>query len=280
MTAALLPVVPGVWRTSVPSKTLPPYNHTQCYWLDMGQGFVLVDTGDGAEGTSQLQEAYAALGKPLMHGVIITHGHSDHAGGAGWAHFAWNVPAWLNFDDFDILSPPPRSATYWRDLHTLAPGTFPGIEIIEAPGHTPGQVNLFLPSERILLAGDNLLGNSTSVITPPHGHLRTYFKTLDNLEQLNASLALPAHGDLITNPSEYIASYRRHRFERLAQILHNLQSEPLSAAELAQRVYPQGLRKMGESMILSHLEYLIEDHEVWTADDGFRFALRSPSSSS
>ncbi|WP_051351260.1 MBL fold metallo-hydrolase [Sulfobacillus thermosulfidooxidans] len=276
MKTTLILVAKGVWQTPVASKTLPPYDHTHCYWIDTGQGFILIDTGDGVLGTQQLYEAYVALGKPPMQAVIMTHGHHDHVGGANWAYDQWRTPIWLNFKDWELLPEVLQSASYWQDLGTIRSKEFWGMELIDAPGHTPGQINLFLPKHRLLFAGDNLLGNSTSVITPPYGHLRTYLRTLDRLEQYDAQVVLPAHGDIITNPARYITLYRRHRAERLAQIQHALKAGPLSAQELAQELYPGNLQFLGERMMLSHLQYLVEEQEITLLEDGIRYRLTAP----
>ncbi|MCL4495805.1 MAG: MBL fold metallo-hydrolase [Firmicutes bacterium] len=266
----LEPVAEGVWKTSVPSKTIPPYHHTHCYWIDTPKGFLLVDTGDGIH-THYLLAAYQELGRPIMLGVIMTHGHRDHVGGASFVCTEWHVPMWMDFKDRKLLDGGLMSLGCWRNIPEQAVGELPGIELIAAPGHTQGQINLFLRASRVLLAGDNLLGNSTSVITPPHGHLRTYLATLDRLYNLGAVLALPAHGDVITDPADYITQYRRHRFERLAQIRSALDSEALSAAEIAQMLYPGPQRMIGERMVMSHLQYLLEDREIRPVEGGERY---------
>jgi glyoxylase-like metal-dependent hydrolase (beta-lactamase superfamily II) len=173
----------------------------------------------------------------------------------------------MDFKDQDLLDRGFMSLSCWKNIEKPETDRFWGLEIIQAPGHTQGQINLFLPGPGILIAGDNLLGNTTSVITPPHGHLRTYLKTLDRLKSLKPTLALPAHGDAITDPGPYITSYRRHRFERLEQIRQALGRGPLSSAEIAQIIYPAAHRGIGERMVMSHLQYLLEDEEITVLDE-------------
>ena len=266
MSQMLERVAEGVWKTSVPCATLPPYHHTHCYWIDTPQGLMLVDTGDG-DYVRYLFQAYHELGEPRLKAVIMTHAHRDHVGGAALVWEKWHVPLCLDFKDQDLLDRDLLILPGWRNLGEENADMFSCVELISAPGHTEGQINLFLPTSGILIAGDNLLGNTTSVITPPHGHLRTYLKTLDRLQSLNARLALPAHGDVITDPTRYITLYRRHRFERLAQIRDVLNRKPLSANEIAKMIYPEAQRAIGERMIISHLQYLLEDKEITLGDD-------------
>ena len=274
MAERLKKLAEGLWQTEVPAATIPPYTHTHCYWIQGTAGLVLIDTADGGPaGTAVLREAWNELGQEPLAGVYMTHGHPDHVGGARWAFETWGCDLWLHPLDYDLLPESLRILPAWRsiapegDRSPLAPG----IDILDAPGHTPGQVNIYLKEQGILLAGDNLLGNSTSVIIPPHGHLRTYLATLERLGSLNLHLAAPAHGDLIEDPHGYIAMYREHRAERLDQVLQALRAEPLSAAELASRIYPAPLQLIGELMVESHLEYLVEDQKIVAVANG-RFA--------
>ncbi|AUW94861.1 hypothetical protein BXT84_13615 [Sulfobacillus thermotolerans] len=277
MESHLKPIVPNVWQTAVPSATIPPYQHTHCYWIQGRDGMLLVDTADGMpEGTRVLQSAWEELGKPDIQAVYMTHGHADHVGGAVWAVDTWDCDLWLHSADFFLLSTRLRALPKWREI-VLQGGRLeiaPGVILVEAPGHTPGQVNVCVPAQGLLLAGDNLLGNSTSIIIPPHGHLRTYLETLDRLAALDLKLAAPAHGDLIENPHAYIAGYRTHRYQRLEQIVEFLREKPQSASELAERIYPEPLQKVGTLMVMAHLEYLAEDQKIRSVGEG-RYALPS-----
>ena len=135
------------------------------------------------------------------------------------------------------------------------------VEIMAAPGHTPGQVNFWIPEAGILLAGDNILGNSTSVVTPPDGDLGEYMATLQTLRELKPRLIGPGHGDIIRDPDPYIAYYLDHRRQRTEQILTALgDAAPKTALDIAQQVYQEILEPeemwMGEQMVQGHLRWL------------------------
>ncbi len=259
---SLVEIVPGLWETQVPAQTLPPYQHTNCYWVGDGSGVYLVDTGSGlGAGNAELGRAWQALGRPAVKGIILTHAHFDHSGGAADAAARWDCPIWVHPQDRPLL---PNSVREHPQLCWLpaGPNVIAGARWLHAPGHTPGQINLYLEAPRILLAGDNLLGNTTSVIMPPEGNLRTYLGTLEVLENLNMSLAVPAHGDVISHPQEYIRGYYQHRMERLGQIRDILEGRDASAEELAARLYPPQLQGIGERMVESHVQYLVEEGTV------------------
>jgi glyoxylase-like metal-dependent hydrolase (beta-lactamase superfamily II) len=68
------------------------------------------------------------------------------------------------------------------------------VDVLHMPGHTPGQLNLWLPTERTLLAGDNVLGDTTSVVVPPAGDLHAYRATLERLAALNPAFDVTPAG--------------------------------------------------------------------------------------
>jgi glyoxylase-like metal-dependent hydrolase (beta-lactamase superfamily II) len=75
--------------------------------------------------------------------------------------------------------------------------------VVHIPGHTPGNAVLFLESRRALLTGDTLVTHNplTGRIGPqvmPSGFTRDTAQALASLsalENLNAEIILPAHGD-------------------------------------------------------------------------------------
>jgi glyoxylase-like metal-dependent hydrolase (beta-lactamase superfamily II) len=78
-------VAPGVLRLQLPVD-LPGLRHVNCYALEDGDGFAVVDPGlPGKANWAALRARLAAAGIPLrrVHSVIVTHSHPDHFGGAG-----------------------------------------------------------------------------------------------------------------------------------------------------------------------------------------------------
>lgn len=141
----------------------------------------LLDTGIGL---GSLREYISALTPRPVDMVILTHGHLDHANGAG--EFA-DVPVYLNPLDKDLMrrhADVQKRIDYARDSwqHTgqtppvfTAKDTIPAldpektlpledgqridlggisIEAIHTPGHTQGMTMLLLPEERTILFGD------------------------------------------------------------------------------------------------------------------------------
>jgi glyoxylase-like metal-dependent hydrolase (beta-lactamase superfamily II) len=147
------------------------------FLLRMGDADILVDCGvgpgpiayfPGLDGA--LPAALAAVGSSLARigTVIFTHLHLDHV---GWAPFLPNarffVPA-REWAHWSTVSPPPglphhvdavaRCVAPLAESGTLlrveASGAcVPGVELLAAPGHTPGH-HAVLVRSRLLIAGD------------------------------------------------------------------------------------------------------------------------------
>ena len=139
----------------------------------------LLDTGVGCGSLDKLVRSLTEL--PVK--VFITHGHVDHAMGAGAFEDVWISPLdkevyaencaaefRLNYICDSVISGGmPEAADTTEDMleapkpfeefHTLRPGDRfdlggVSIEILEGTGHTPGCVTVLIPELKTLLLGD------------------------------------------------------------------------------------------------------------------------------
>jgi ribonuclease/clavin/mitogillin len=265
-------IAEGVWQVHVPGRTLPPYAGTECYFLGLGGRVWLVDAGDGeAAARAALEAAWDRLGRPKVEGILITHHHRDHVGGAAWAAARFAAPVYLSAAELALLAKAaPSIGLPEPDWVALPPGprSLAGVEaeIVLAPGHTPGQLNVWLPEAGLLLAGDNVLGSTTSVVTPPHGNLRQYQQTLRRLLALAPPRIGPGHGPLVEGGVDRLRQYLEHRQRREEEILRRLRMSPATAAELAEALYreqlPPARLHVGERMVRGHLDPLLQEGKV------------------
>jgi glyoxylase-like metal-dependent hydrolase (beta-lactamase superfamily II) len=158
-----------------------PVSFVNVYFLGRGGGpWVLVDAGLPGWANQIIGAAEARFGAGVPpEAIVLTHGHFDHAGSALALAEYWDVPVYAHRLEMPYLTgrssyPPPdptiggaiaflsrfmpsgaRNLT--TRIHELQPNEVPGAagwEWLATPGHSPGHISLFRPSDRVLLAGD------------------------------------------------------------------------------------------------------------------------------
>jgi glyoxylase-like metal-dependent hydrolase (beta-lactamase superfamily II) len=148
-----------------------------------GSPWVLMDTGlplSAALTRRAAVERYGDEARP--EGIVLTHGHFDHAGAALDLATGWDVPIYAHPLELPYLTGrsdyPPQDSTMGGAIAQMArlfphggynfgdqvqplaeDGNIPGVpnwRWIHTPGHTPGHVSLFRETDNVLLAGDAL----------------------------------------------------------------------------------------------------------------------------
>lgn len=125
------PPEPGGWREVAPGVLwlrlpLPmKLDHVNCYALDDGDGWTVIDTGFGSKSTRRMWEEFMAgplKGRPVKR-VVMTHHHPDHVGNVGWfqsehgaelvsTRTSWLFARMLFLDDQP--RPPEETLAFWR----------------------------------------------------------------------------------------------------------------------------------------------------------------------
>jgi glyoxylase-like metal-dependent hydrolase (beta-lactamase superfamily II) len=100
-------------------------DHVNCYALDDGDGWTIVDTGFASRRTKAIWQSLmdgALGGKPIKR-VVVTHHHPDHIGLAGWfqaehgaelvtTRTAWLMARMLTLDE--QATPAQETLAFWR----------------------------------------------------------------------------------------------------------------------------------------------------------------------
>lgn len=197
--------------------------------------------------------------------ILLTHGHSDHAGGA--ARFAELTGAPVR-----AVDPALRMADGGlADGDVVAVG---GLElrVVAAPGHTSDSLCFLLTGEQVpgslLLTGDTVLGRGTTMIAHPGGRLGDYLASLQRLARLSADVpvdaVLPGHGPVLADPVGVIEGYLAHRRERLDQVAAVLAAGATSAEEVVRVVYADVdpvLWPAAELSVRAQMDYLQRGHD-------------------
>jgi glyoxylase-like metal-dependent hydrolase (beta-lactamase superfamily II) len=132
----------------------------------VGETVTIVDTGVPGSDDAILA-AVEELGRSPeeVADIVITHADGDHVGSLAALVERTGATVWAGNHEADVIEgrAPARGGTVKQSGSVdrrFEPGeTLPlhgGIETVDTHGHTAGHVSLFLPAERILIAGDAL----------------------------------------------------------------------------------------------------------------------------
>jgi glyoxylase-like metal-dependent hydrolase (beta-lactamase superfamily II) len=159
----------------------------------LGETVVLVDTGVPGSDEAILA-AVEEVGRSAREvtDVVITHADGDHVGSLSALVGRTGATVWASDGEADVIEG--KAPHRGRDTNRTAavdrrfvPGdSLPlhcGIETVDTHGHTAGHVSIFLPQERILIAGDALnnvegIGGSREQYTENAADARTAVSTL------------------------------------------------------------------------------------------------------
>ncbi len=288
-----LPIIPqpGVESLPLRTPTLEPATHTNTYLVG-ARDFVIIDPATPypqeqalltAQVERRLQQGHRAQA------ILLTHHHSDHIGAAAHLQQAFQLPVMAHSLTQKRLK---QQAYPLRIDRTLDSGEtwvlddphYPmQLEAIHTPGHAPGHLCFIDRQRKLGFVGDMVAGIGSIVIqhpansTDPDGHMQSYLKSLQLLIDLDLKRAFPAHGPMVTHPSQTFADYIHHRLQREAHIeaalLHSdSPRKQLSISQLRDLVYPNldsSLATFAEDSLRAHLVKLEQEQRVMQRTPGF-----------
>lgn len=187
-----------------------------------GDSAVVVDPGPADPSHLAGIERHVSLGGRRIVAIVLTHGHADHSEGATELALAVGCGIYRAAGRPGARGVGP--AVVGRPL-TAGDVIDEGgveLEVLATPGHSSDSVSLLVGRGRALITGDTILGRGTAVIAHPDGNLGDYLESLRTMRELverdRIGLLLPGHGPLLSEPTEVIDGYLRHRAERLEQV--------------------------------------------------------------
>jgi len=81
------------------------------------------------------------------------------------------------------------------------------LEVIHAPGHSPGSICVYWPSHKALFAGDVIFEQGVGRTDLPGGSGEQLKNSIKRLSALNIELLLPGHGDIIKGKEEVARNF-------------------------------------------------------------------------
>lgn len=190
--------------------TLIDKTMANCYDVEIRNEHILVDAGLRSSGL-RIANYYRNLGiSPSL--VLVTHYHTDHIGGLRFIRNEFKMDIYISPVEAGVVTGnekvmsgrslrskiitamfKPPSVDSVRSTSDL---DFPGIEILETPGHTPGSTSYYFRDYGAIFVGDALF-NKGGKLTINRGLAydideaeRSKKKILDH----EAEVILPGHG--------------------------------------------------------------------------------------
>jgi glyoxylase-like metal-dependent hydrolase (beta-lactamase superfamily II) len=169
---------------------------------------LLVDTGTGDYAHRTEEKVRKLIGEKQLAGIILTHRHFDHVGGAAKLGKALDTPVHAHELDAGPISEgsargteaimfmrnmEPIQVTTLKDGQVLSTGDHE-LTVIHTPGHTIGGICLYDKTNKILLSGDTVFAGGVGrwdLATGDHDMLVSSIKKLMTLE---ARDLYPGHG--------------------------------------------------------------------------------------
>lgn len=216
------PVVDGVWMVGSgtdPTALTDPHD-CHCYLIWDGDGGFLVDAGTGLGAARWLSNVREVCDPARLGGLLLTHYHADHAGGAAAAREAglavWGHPltvaALATADEERTQLARARTVGVYPPDYRLRPAEvrpLPGgarltsggvaVEVIDAPGHCDGHLVFLVeaPGDPMLSGDCMFSGGRVGLQAIPDCRLVEYADTVAALAARAPDVLLPGHGDLV-----------------------------------------------------------------------------------
>ena len=256
---------PGVECLPLPTATLPPATHTNCYILGVpgGERIIIDPAAKDVDGLTQLHEKIERLLKDgsTIKATIFTHRHADHIGDLTAIAQMYQAPIWATEETLtSIGGDGPTRLLKEGDCIEVDDITW---SVIETPGHCPGQICLV--SEAGTISADNVVQFGTILVPSGEGNMTAYIAGLHRLRDLNTNLLFPGHGPVVTNPNKLLTHYITHREKRHEAVFSAWQNglreiEELSHAAYADTPDAHPLLKIDQTM--SHLDALRNEGRI------------------
>ncbi|WP_026331237.1 MULTISPECIES: MBL fold metallo-hydrolase [unclassified Thioalkalivibrio] len=211
-------VAPGVYAVMTPARDLPSRENlgwnANMAFVVTDDGVLVFDTGSSETMGVALREAIAEVTDQPVRWIVNSHSHGDHwlgnhafadsdpeimAGSAATARMETEAEGWVeNFREMtegatgDTTPLLPNVAVDERITRDLG-----GTEVVILPSggaHSPGDLSIWLPQTRVLLAGDVVYSDRAPSVWD--GDVAQWIDLLDELIALEPAVVVPGHGRL------------------------------------------------------------------------------------
>ncbi|NNJ56353.1 MAG: MBL fold metallo-hydrolase [Bacteroidia bacterium] len=206
---------------TVHQLTYGPFAENTYILSDADNQAIIIDPGmyHPQENTAFFEYLNAKSLVPVR--MILTHAHLDHVFGVNWVNSNYNLSPELNQDDKIIYDNAALVANqYGLQMEKLVPATigledgsqiaFGGstLDVIFAPGHSPGSVCFYSKEDGFVIGGDVLFQGSIGRTDLPGGNFETLITSIKSrlLVLPDNTIVYSGHGPLTNIGQERISN--------------------------------------------------------------------------
>lgn len=218
---SVLPITNNVYSIIAPSYGRPTIENrgwnSNSHFLVTGNGVLVFDTGSSEFIGKEIIKAIKSVTAQPVRWVVNSHSHADHwLGNGAFADLGAEIISTglavttMNKDgpeDVRAFSRMTEGATGTTALYyptsLLAQRqkrNFGGVDvefILSNDGHSPGDVLMWLPKQKIIFGGDVLSSDWMPIMTP-RGNVANLIDTLSEVVKLEPNIVLTGHGGVTT----------------------------------------------------------------------------------
>lgn len=190
----------------------PIQENTYILYNDMGNALI-IDPGCYFSAEQETLKNFLTSHQLTPVQLLNTHCHLDHVFGNKWVFKEYGLELYLHKDEEIMLAVAPESGKKWGlpfenyngPLHFLKEGEMvllgdDRLQIIAAPGHSPGSICFYSSQQGFMISGDVLFRNSIGRTDLPGGSHATLIKNIKEklLILPDETIVYPGHGEPTT----------------------------------------------------------------------------------
>ena len=265
-------VAPGIRRITANNPSPFTFRGTGTYILGEGNVAIIDPGPDQPEHVKAIVEG---LKNETISHILITHTHNDHSPAAKALKEITGAPTY-GFGPHGSGKPALKLTAqvggdidFRPDEKTQDGSVIYGndwiVSCLHTPGHTSNHICFSWDEEKVLFPGDQVMGWSTSIVSPPDGDMGDYMRSLDKLMSRDDKIYYPTHGPEILEPQKLISAFQDHRREREEKILECLKLGNDTIDQMVQTVYQdvsERLHAAAARSLFATVIYLVEQKKV------------------
>jgi glyoxylase-like metal-dependent hydrolase (beta-lactamase superfamily II) len=146
-----------------------PLGMVKAFLIESDENLVLIDTGYSPDHGQTILNKVQNLGRNPddVELCIITHRHGDHIGGLKTLKETCNFKVASHEEEAELIETASGVAIELKLKDRQILPLAGGIEAVNVPGHTGGNLTLYLPGKKAILVGDTIFGDENGNLSPP-----------------------------------------------------------------------------------------------------------------